>query len=672
MTKGKRKSIATVQSKPKKELTVNSQPWSARNLVRQDLAGLIFACKKTTFKECFSKKLFGLPGAHISYVQKVTPGMPLFLFNCTDRKLFGIFEAVSSGQMNIDKHAWTSEASELTQFPAQVRIKIRMSCLPLVEEQFKPIIIKNYFNQQDPNLFWFELDQNQTQQLISVFSANPFSQSTSEQSSLTKWGNLLKKSVEDIARQDAWGSETTSSQKLPESSSTAIIKGKEVVEDQGNGTTHDHGKPWSSLFKPENLSSSEEEEEEETEDSESESAYSLSENEPSVLSEGVSVNETLVGIHDAPPSVSSYTSSSSEEKSAEENLETNSDICEMFDKLLQTVGEIKAIQLTQTQKIESLDLQLAEVHSRLKKLEFRRGKSERSSLSFSDECSDSIVLVGGFDGSLWLQDLVSYLPSEDLIRPLAQMNSVRPYSSAVELNGELFVLGGGGQGTPWYDTVESYNLRQHKWVTYPDLNTKKGNLVGATLLGKIFAIGGGNETGCLSEVEVLDPNIGRWMFTKSMLYKRISSAAAALNGALYVAGGYDGQEYLRSVERYDPRAFSWKQLQGLNTRRGCHSLAVLNDKLYAIGGYDGTQMVPTVEVFEPRVGSWTISESMTRARGYLGTATMGNTIYAIGGLQNNQEISDTVECYSEGEGWQLADSKFVGQRCFFSAVACSI
>ncbi|KAK9699980.1 hypothetical protein RND81_08G208500 [Saponaria officinalis] len=665
MTKGKRKTKSVAEkNKAPKELTVNSQPWSARNLVKKDLAGLIFVCKKTTFNECFSKKLFGLPGAHFAYVQKVTPGMPLFLFNCTDRKLFGIFEAVSSGQMNIDKRAWTSDASELTPFPAQVRMKIRMSCLPLVEEQFKPILIKNYFNQQDPHLFWFELDQNQTQGLTSLLSANPFNQSTSDQPSVTKWGNLLKRSAEEIARQDAWGSETTNSRILPEFSSDTITRGKDVVEDWENEISCDQGKSWSSLFKSENLLL-----EEGTQDSDGESAYSLSENEPSVLSDGDNVNEALVGVPEAPPIVLSYATSLSDEKSGGMSSEMNSDICEIFDKLLQTVGEIKAIQLTQTQKIESLDLQLAEVSSRLKKLEYHRGKSERSSPSYSDCYCDSIVLVGGFDGSAWLQDLVSYSPSEDLIQPLVQMSSVRPYSTAAELNGELFVLGGGVQGTSWCDTVESYNLRQHQWVTYPNLNTKKANLVGATLLGKIFAVGGGNETGCLSEVEVLDLNIGKWTFTRSMLYKRISSAAAELNGVLYVAGGYDGQEYLRSVEMYDPRASSWKQLQSLNKRRGCHSLAVLNNKLYAIGGYDGTEMVPTVEVYEPRVGSWSLSEPLTCARGYLGTATVGNTIYAIGGMLDGREILDTVECYSESEGWQLADSKSVGKRCFFSAVA---
>ncbi|XP_074280764.1 uncharacterized protein LOC141605770 [Silene latifolia] len=669
MRGGRKTESVTVQKKHTKKLTVNSQPWSARNLVKKDLASVIFACKKSTFRECISKQLFGLPGAHFAYVQNVTVGMPLFLFNCTDRKLFGIFEAVSLGQMNIDKHAWTSDASETTPFPAQVRVKIQKLCQPLNEEQYKSILLKNY-HQDDPNYFWFELDQTQTQKLISTLSLSLAVPSTSKTPSI-KWGNLLKKSIEEIARQEAPNSDKTSVQIFPESSSTTFVKGKEVAKD--NVTSYAEGKSWSSLFKPQSPLLEEETEDSESENSvsensETDSLYTVSENAPST------VNEASFGVPEAPPTIVSETTSSAGEASGEMSSEVNSDICAIFDKLLQAVEEIKIIQLAQTQKMESMDLELVEVNNRLKRLESDHGKSGSSSRSLSDDCCqscDHIILVGGFDGSSWLQDLVSYLPSVDLIRPLVPMSSIRPYASAVELNGEVFVLGGGGQGTSWYDTVESYNLGQRQWVKRPELSTKKGSLAGASLLSKIFAIGGGNDTGCLSEVEVLDLNIGKWMVTRSMSHKRFSSAAAELNGVLYVAGGYDGQEYLRSVERYDPRVYSWMKLGSLNTRRGCHSLAVLNDKLYAIGGYDGAEMVPTVEVFEPRVGSWTMSESLTCARGYMGAATLGNTIYAIGGMMDNSQILDTVECYSEGEGWQLANLKSVGKRCFFSAVACN-
>lgn len=47
-------------------------------------------------------------------------GLPLFLFNYSDRKLHGIFEAAGPGQMNVDPYAWTSNGSERTSYPAQV------------------------------------------------------------------------------------------------------------------------------------------------------------------------------------------------------------------------------------------------------------------------------------------------------------------------------------------------------------------------------------------------------------------------------------------------------------------------------------------------------------------------------------------------------------------------
>lgn len=62
----------------------------------------------------------GLPPQHFSYVKNIEPGLPLFLFNYSDRKLHGIYEAASSGQMNIDPYGWTRDGSQKTQYPAQV------------------------------------------------------------------------------------------------------------------------------------------------------------------------------------------------------------------------------------------------------------------------------------------------------------------------------------------------------------------------------------------------------------------------------------------------------------------------------------------------------------------------------------------------------------------------
>lgn len=71
----------------------------------------------------------GLPSPHFVYVKKIEPGLPLFLFNYTDRTLLGLFEAASAGQMNIDPCAWTCDGSQRTTYPAQVHHKFLVTSL---------------------------------------------------------------------------------------------------------------------------------------------------------------------------------------------------------------------------------------------------------------------------------------------------------------------------------------------------------------------------------------------------------------------------------------------------------------------------------------------------------------------------------------------------------------
>ncbi|KAM0888724.1 hypothetical protein ACQ4PT_028152 [Festuca glaucescens] len=139
-----------------------------RNLRENQLGGVIFGCKHETIEECFSKQLFGLPALHYSYVRNVKAGLPLFLFNYTDRKLHGVFEAASPGQNSIDPYAWSNDGTLRTPFPAQVRICTRTCYLPLLEAQYKKVIQDNYYTH---HYFYFELDHAQTRALIALFKS---------------------------------------------------------------------------------------------------------------------------------------------------------------------------------------------------------------------------------------------------------------------------------------------------------------------------------------------------------------------------------------------------------------------------------------------------------------------------------------------------------------------
>ena len=65
--------------------------------------------------------------------------------------------------------------------------------------------------------------------------------------------------------------------------------------------------------------------------------------------------------------------------------------------------------------------------------------------------TESIYLVGGYNGESWLSTVESYFPFYDESKSVKPMNSVRSYASVARLNGELYVLGG-GDGHLWYDT----------------------------------------------------------------------------------------------------------------------------------------------------------------------------------------------------------------------------
>ncbi|AES79616.2 DCD (development and cell death) domain protein [Medicago truncatula] len=136
-----------------------------RNLSKEQLGGVIFGTKNSTINECLTKQLFGLPAQHFAYVKNICPGLPLFLFNYTDRTLQGIFEAAGPGRMFIDQYGWSADSSEVTRFPAQVQIRVQSHCRPMSEDKFKHIIADNYYHLKH---FWFELDHGQTNQLIAL------------------------------------------------------------------------------------------------------------------------------------------------------------------------------------------------------------------------------------------------------------------------------------------------------------------------------------------------------------------------------------------------------------------------------------------------------------------------------------------------------------------------
>ncbi|XP_027767706.1 uncharacterized protein LOC107029308 isoform X2 [Solanum pennellii] len=632
-------------------------PGAFKKLRRSDLGGVIFGCTNNTIKECLSKQLFGLPSLHFSYVQNVDSGMPLFLFNYSDRKLYGVYEAAGPGQMYIDQYAWSSDGSIRTPYPAQIRV--RLLCQPLLENQFKPVIKDNYYGQKH---FFFELDHVQAGKLISILSSSLIASSSIPSQNFAKQRSIFQGLPANDKREE---------------------NGRFLSRDIYAYSSGLNGKLWTRDTSPLHSNGNQQPEvllDKQAESDEKDLMYIK-------LKEMALQRKFSGGITDGPsneatpavvPASINQAISGQEILQEELPLEEEQNVDCSCDSTI--IPQLRQELEKEKLKSNNLERRLAHAQQQIKQLTYKCMMLESSNTvcTRADEMiivhtndahlkHEMIFLTGGYDGVSWLSALDSYLPSFDMLKSLKPMNSVRAYASVAKLNGEFYVFGG-GTASVWYDTVESYNTTDDEWTVLPCMKEKKGSLAGAALKDKIFAVGGGNGIECFSHVEMYDPQVGRWINTQSMLQKRFALAAAELNGALYAVGGYDGSDYLETAERFDPREHSWSKIASMSTKRGCHSLVALSGKLYALGGYNGSTMVPSVEIYDPRVGTWIVGEPMNQSRGYSAAAVLKESIYVIGGVQSNEEIVDMVECYKEGEGWQMPSLSAIGKRCFSSAM----
>ncbi|CAK8568063.1 unnamed protein product [Lathyrus sativus] len=125
------------------------------------LSGFIFMCNKMTKPECYRYRVFALPAGRKHVVERINPGMHLFLFDTDVKLLYGTYLATSTGMLNIEPFAFQGR------FPAQVSFKIYQDCWPLPENQFKHAIKENYQNHS--HKFNPELNTRQVSSLLKMF-----------------------------------------------------------------------------------------------------------------------------------------------------------------------------------------------------------------------------------------------------------------------------------------------------------------------------------------------------------------------------------------------------------------------------------------------------------------------------------------------------------------------
>ncbi|RLN31043.1 gigaxonin-like [Panicum miliaceum] len=691
-----------------------------RNLRETQLGGVIFGCKYDTIDECFKKQLF----VHYSYVRNVKPGMPLFLFNYSDRKLHGIFEAASPGQMYIDPYAWSNDGSLRTTFPAQVRICTKTQYPPLLESQFKTLLGDNYYNHHH---FYFELDHAQTRALISLFKSlapanlnqvpavsrkrnlaispsptkmklpavpdpkkvtenpketNPFSV-LSNRASPFNWADVVdsasntdeKKSEDLLSDCDDLDDNLPQDQSVPHSnpdevsqnfSDKTVDQGVELVKcnhpvaNPVNGERVTIDEPM--LLNPlDDQNGAVDVDEIESEVHNIPGGVGLQPERQTILEK---LKELSFQRQQVAVSSQDCVDSSSDQCVPDETQINANLSCDPFDAAMEDK--------TSSDDCHGNDelLQIITVLSkRTEALEKKLIGSDQEILSLREVVKDSGRKVQQLQ---YLVDELQFKFDSSLSHLGSMCNTLAKPS--------IFLIGG-YNGVTWLSSLESFSPEKETLVGLTPMSSPRSYASAAALDGHIFAFGGGDGMSWYNTVECYSSRNNEWTECPSLNRKKGSLAGICLNEKIYAIGGGDGNEAYSEVEMFDPYLGKWICSPSMLLSRFALAATELNGVIYtsggydgsvyleyAMGGYDGDKMVSSIEIFDPRLNTWRMGDPMNIPRGYAAAVNLDDNLFLIGGMQSNVQILDTVEVYNASTGWSVLGFNSIGKRSFASAV----
>jgi N-acetylneuraminic acid mutarotase len=261
-----------------------------------------------------------------------------------------------------------------------------------------------------------------------------------------------------------------------------------------------------------------------------------------------------------------------------------------------------------------------------------------------------MIVWGGYDGDVWLDDGGLYHPETDTWTPLALANAPMPRAKAgaAWTGSELLIWGGyGGYGVDgWYmNSGGRYSVATPGWTAIPSGGPSARMDHGTVWTGTELIMWGGVGNGTMfGDGRRFDPATSTWTAVPATgaPQARQHHTAVWTGAEMIVWGGDDWGGDLATGGRYDPQRGTWTatSLDGAPHARQGHTAIWTGDRMIVWGGYYGTG-----GIYDPATDAWTPTSvepatPATEGGGHTAVWT-GSEMIVWGGYAGNGVLLDT-------------------------------
>ncbi|XP_027601012.1 calicin [Pipra filicauda] len=241
------------------------------------------------------------------------------------------------------------------------------------------------------------------------------------------------------------------------------------------------------------------------------------------------------------------------------------------------------------------------------------------------------------------------------------------YHGSVYLKGYVYVIGG-FDGTDYLDIVKRFDPLQKTWQQVAPMHSRRRYVSVTVVDNFIYAMGGFDGSIELNTAERYDPDTNQWTLITPMHERRSDANATTLNGKVYICGGFDGDQCLSSAEVFDPATNQWSLIAPMSSRRRGLGVMAYGNQVYAVGGFDENSWHQTVEAYNPVTNDWHAVPSMLNPRSNFGIEVMDGLLFVVGGF-NESSTTVAAEFYKEDTNeWYDAHSMGITR----GAVSCCV